>query len=1167
MTSSGFQTRFLGDDTPPPRPARFGGLKRATGDGRFRRFGRMLARAFWAVLRVTKRILSFFAPQRTGSLRKSLLRIGGAVLLLFFLYTGFLWFTLPDVGDSASLIASQSTVITDRNGEELYRLFSEEDRTYIPSSSIPQSLKDAIVAIEDERFYERGCLDMRAIFRVFFRFGQAGGASTLTRQLARNALDLKKENLFNRKFKEIILGCQLEARYSKEQLLELYLNWIPFGQNAYGIEQASRRYFGVSAKDLTLAQSAILAALPQRPTYFNPYGSHLHTRVEPEVIDKVLSGTITRSNQIADDEVTIGLLGTVVGSGTTALYVGGRTDQVLSDMQDQESITEQQRLQALADIEKIAFKPFRETIRAPHFVLWVRDEMGRMFGGSEEGVLERGGLRVETTLDWKMQQVAEQVITNHREDILKRFGAQNMALVAADPQTREVLAYVGNVDYSDESNGGKIDMAIAPRQPGSSFKPFVYAAAFRNGFNPATILYDVPTKIGNDEPVDYDGKTMGLMTIRQALGASRNIPAVKAFFLAGQEEPILQLAGDMGAPTPGLKRQEMKLQQPEFDYGWPLALGAAETPLTEMVQGYSTFAAGGLAAPLVRIRRITDKKGNILFEAKPQEPKAVLDPRIAYQITSVLSDEWARPTDYWKTQLTVPGYQTAAKTGTSNKCLERKDDGSCKLRKPDNAWVIGYTPNLIAGVWAGNADSSSMYEKADGLTTMSPVWKEFMTGAHRLLKNPQTTFPAPSGIVQPQISLLSGQLPTACTPVELRRADVFLEEAAPTEPDPACMMLRVDKVTHLLASSKCPLSAQGTGSFLQAHSILPDRWPTWEEGVQKWVKVQNDLWYATEDHSGSLLPLPVAPEQECDPALTPGRLTQPTLSILSPSNGGIVGYPAFKIRLAYTVGSSVQEVRYSVDGKSVASSVEPPFDRFLRMPRSVKKEGSHIVTVTLIDRYYNEASDSLSIRFGEDRGLPVVQFSEPVGDIAVKSGDTLTVRAEAEDSDGEIKYVQFYLGQTLLTTKPREPYEFSYVVAVPDGTYQLRAVAEDMAENTAEDSLTVTVGAGGSALKPPAPIGEPQLVSPLEDQTIQKSTPIDLKVQVPRLSTQDYASLKLSVADEQGVEDVLLELTNGEGLYVRQWQSKRAGTFVIYVRTKNRSGEEREWSERKIVVE
>ena len=1005
--ASSFQQRRLGGSSRRGRiPKGFSGKKRDSSPSTQMQHSSRFKSIFYFLY---SRCINAYRnrPTTAHGWRILILKAGGIFGGLLILYILFLWITLPDVSDPRSLLASQSTVIVDRNGVELYRLFSEQDRTYISAESIPDDLENAIIAIEDERFYERGCLDVRAIARVIFRFGRAGGGSTLTRQLARNALDLKKENIYNRKLKELMLGCQMERRFSKDELLELYLNWIPFGRNAYGVEQASQTYFGIPAEELTLAKSAALASLPQRPSYYSPYGSHLYTQVSESALQDIIAEKISRATDIPDEDVIIGLLGTNVGTGSISIYVGGRTDQVLQNMKEQELITEQELLTVLEELEEVTFQPSRENIRAPHFVLWVRDQVEEFFEGTvEEGLLEQGGLRIETTLDWELQQIAEESVEFHQEDILNRYGARNMALVSVDPETREVMAYVGNMDYSDTEHGGKIDMAQSPRQPGSSFKPFVYAAAFQRGYTPGTVLYDVPTVIGEDEPQNFDGKFMGPLTARYALGASRNIPAAKAFFLGGGEDSILALVSNLGAVSPHNRRQQIADQRPDgFDYGWPLALGAAETPLIEMVHAYSTLADGGVYKPLVSILRITDKHGNLLYESEEEE-KEVLDERIAYQITSILSDEAARPEEYWRTQLTIPGFQTAAKTGTSNKCLERdEEDGDCLLLKPDNAWLLGYTPELVTGVWVGNADSSAMFDKGGGLNTASPIWRNYMVRAHRRIDSPKESFEVPDGIVRPRISLLSGQLPTECTPVHLRRSDVFLRENPPTKADPACKQLTIDKVTRLLASKSCPADAQESGSFLAVTSLLPDRWPKWEEGVQEWVAEQMEMWYASPDHSGSILPLPVAPIEECDISLTPGRLKKPELMITSPVEGSLVKYPAFKPRVKYEVGSSIQKVLYEVDGKKIREvEVEPFFTTTVRVPRTIKEPGMHMLRITLTDEYFNTVSDSVRFRFGDGRTTSSVPTRSSSSSVSPDPTATEPLLLSPPDSLGLVQF-------------------------------------------------------------------------------------------------------------------------------------------------------------------
>jgi membrane peptidoglycan carboxypeptidase len=998
---------------------------------------------------------------RTSRGRRLLIVKGiGIIVILVLLFLAILWFTLPNIDDPLALFPAQSTVILDRNGVELYRLYSEQDRTLVQGDQISERVRQATIAIEDERFLARsGCFDVIGFTRAVMSqiapsyFVRSGG-STLTQQFAGNALVGRQRSVI-RKMRELMLACQLERRYDKGQLIELYLNWIPYGHNAYGIEQAARNYFGVGAKDVTIAQAAVLASLPQRPSYFSPYGSHRKTTISTNTQRKIAEGTITETSQIPGDEIQIGLIGQTFGSGAAPIYVGGRTDQVLRNMLNQKMITEEEYATAIREEQALTFAPERQNIRAAHFVLWVQKQVEELLGIDDQ-ILEQGGLRITTTLDWNLQQAAEKAIAAHREDSAKRFGAYNAGLISVAPATREILAYVGNIDFTDDDHEGKIDMARSPRQPGSSFKAFTYLSAFEQGYGPGSILYDVPTKFGEDEPQNYDGTFWGLTTMRLALGGSRNIPAIKAFFLGGGEEPLLALAARVGVISPLEQKNALRKTNPDFDYGWPLAIGAAEVPLTEMVEGYATIADGGKYLPMTSILKITDKDGNIRYIKKEEPPRQVIDERIAAQVTSILSDVNARPNEYWKSILSIPGEVAAAKTGTSNKCLERDVKKACTVRRPESTWTLGFSPNLIAGVWVGNATSQSLFEKADGLTTAAPIWHDFMVEAHRKLKSKTEAFSLPPRMTHPQISRLSGQLASACTPIALRNSDLFLEEKTPTVEDPACTLLSVDKVTGLLSSPDCPADAMEQQPFFVPKSELPNRWPLWEEAVQEWAQKQMTIWLATENHSGSLLPLPLAPTKECDPALTPGRENKPTVRFLSPTAGANVSFPVFAPSIEIKSIAPIKEVTFTIDEKKAGDFTEAPFMGSIRVPRSLDTSGTHTLSVTVTDVYFNTASASVTIRFGADTGNPQVHFVEPANNTTVTQGTSVTFRAEAEDPSG-VEWVQFFLDSVLLTTKRSPPFEFSYPLNVAPGPHTLRVLARDNAKNESEDSLTITV--------------------------------------------------------------------------------------------------------------
>ncbi len=908
-------------------------------------------------------------------------------LLLFgtlLLYASFILFTLPDIDDIGALFAAESTVITDRNGIELYRIHGDEDRTFIPLGEISSSVKQATVAIEDERFYERGCFDPRAFLRAVLRnvlggFGSQGG-STITQQFAKNALIGSRKKRITRKLKEYVLSCKLEHRYSKDQILELYLNRIPYGQNVHGIEQAARTYFAKSSTGLTLAEASVLAVLPQLPSYLNPYGAHVRSILSKEGERRMQQGKLESSDDLHDEDFWIGLIGGTVGTGS-GFTIGGRTDQVLRNMEEQGFISEEERAQALQELQTITFRRERENIRAPHFVFAVREEVQRMFQDQfQEGFLESGGLRITTTLDWRLQEAAEKITEEMGESNEDLYGAYNAALLAADRDNGQVITYVGNRDYWDEENDGNVDIIQSPRQPGSSFKPFAYAAAFLQGANPATVLYDIPLKIGEDEPDNFDRTFWGPLTIRRALGASRNIPAAQSFFLAGGEEAIISLAEDMGLSTLRKRRDELSLSLGRlYEYGWPLALGAAEVPLKEMVQGYLTFAREGRKVSLTSILRIEDRLGNILYEA-PETivEEDVLDPRIAYMITSILSDVSMRPSDYWRTQLSVPGFDTAAKTGTSNKCLKRAPDpavGKCIDLRPDNNWTLGYTPELVAGAWVGNASGGAMYVKASGLDTASHIWRPYMIAAHKTLPAARTVFSVPTGLVSTEISELSGKLAAPCTPVERRRAEIFLEGQAPKEFDDACKEAEIDKLTGLLASEECPAEAREKGSFFEPRSVFVELRPEIEAAVQQWAsELSSGTGSIFRTPTGALrgtgaflpLPLPLIPKEECRLELTPGRLEKPTVQILSPSETEAGSYPIFQPNIRYTVGLAVQEVTYALDGRVVARVLGPDFTPRIRLPRRIDPSVEHILTVTLTDSYFNQVEDEVRFRFREE---------------------------------------------------------------------------------------------------------------------------------------------------------------------------------------------------------
>lgn len=650
---------------------------------------------------------------------KKLILLGIFFALAGFVFTGLAFayysFNLPDPNKLVDRPVPESTKIFDRNGKLLYEIHGEAKRTLVALDQIPKHAKDAAIAVEDKNFYKHGGISFtgiaRAILVNLLTASKSQGGSTITQQFVRNAV-LTREKAFSRKFKEIALSLSLERRYEKDQILQLYLNEIPYGSNAYGIQAASQTFFGKNAADLTLPEAAYLAALPKAPTYYSPFGPH------KEDLDK-------------------------------------RADTVLQLMHEQGYLTKAQRNQA--QNTKVAFREIGRGILAPHFVLYVQDLLAARYG---ELSLREEGLKVTTSLNLELQTAAEEIVAKQIPSNEKNYNAGNASLVAVDPRSGQILAMVGSRDYFDEQHDGAVNVALRPRQPGSSFKPYVYAAAFKEGMSPATMLLDVVTNFGEFGgkeyiPSDYDGKQRGPVSIRAALQGSLNIPAVKTTILIGVEKAI-DVAENMGIAT--LKDRSR--------YGPSLVLGGGEVKLLEHVAAYGVFASGGIKHDLVSILKVEDKSGRILEEFRQSRGREVLHPEIAYQINHVLSDNEARVFIFGRNnRLTLPGRPAAAKTGTTQ---EYRD-----------AWTIGYVPGLVAGVWVGNNDNSAMKKGADGSVVAAPIWNEFMRRA--LEGKPAEEFTRPEGIQEIAVDTLSGKLPTAYSPGT--KTEIFSSFNAPKESD------------------------------------------------------------------------------------------------------------------------------------------------------------------------------------------------------------------------------------------------------------------------------------------------------------------------------------------------------------------------------------------------
>jgi penicillin-binding protein 1C len=824
-----------------------------------------------------------------------------SIFALGFVFLGIIaiWistFQMPDLNSFESRKITQSTKIYDRTGKILlYDVNSGTKRTEVPFETISRNLKNATVAIEDETFYQNSGIEIKSIIRAILANiisgGYSQGGSTITQQVVKNSL-LTTEKTISRKLKEWVLSLKLNNLLTKEQILSLYLNETPYGGNIYGVEEACQTFFGKSSADVSLAEAAYIAAIPKAPTYYSPYGQ----------------------NKAALDQ---------------------RQKLVLSKMLENKFITQDEYDSAIK--EDVQFQPpATYGIRAPHFVEFIKQYLVDKYG---EDAIQKNGYKVITTLDYDLQQKTEDIIKKDAPDILAKFNASNAAGVAIDPKTGQILVMVGSKDYFDKTIDGNLNVALAERQPGSTFKPFVYATAFNKGYTPDTVLFDVQTEFQSActpqedpatssintsmstssadacyMPADYDNLWEGPIKLRNALAESRNIPAIKTLYLAGIKDSIAT-AKSMGITS---------LNDPDR-YGLTLVLGGGEVSLLEEVGAYGVFANNGIRLPYTGILSVQDSSGNIV-EQYTSKPQTALNEQAALQINDILSDDNAKVPAYgYHSVMYYPGRQVASKTGTTN---DSRD-----------AWIIGYTPSVVFGMWAGNNDNTPMVKKVAGLI-ISPTWHEIMnevlkTVPNETFKKPtpvdQTIKPVLRGIWQGSdtyfIDKISGKLATDMTPPETK------EEIA--IPNVHSILYWVDKDDP---TGQVPIVASSDPEF-----------SNWEFGVEQWLQTHPVV--------------PTVKPTTYDDIHT--LANKPQINILAPIGTSIYGRDD-RISVYSTINSKypVSKVDFYLNDQLVDSSTEAPFSISF-VPSSFNvNTGDNQLRVEVTDSVYNknEATVDLKIK-------------------------------------------------------------------------------------------------------------------------------------------------------------------------------------------------------------
>lgn len=961
-----------------------------------------------------------------------------------FVYILLILKDLPSPEALANITIVSTTKILARDGTLLYEAGDDgARRTVIGLEQINQHMIDATLAAEDDKFFSHPGFDWQGIARALYQdtinalSGSSArqGGSTITQQLVKLSL-LTPERTLKRKVSELILSLEIEQQYSKEQILEMYFNKIFYGYQSYGIEAAARTYFNKDAKTLTIAESATLAAIPQSPTRYSPYNNK--------------DALMVRQKYILGRMHTLGLL---------------------NDAEFKK-----------ASNDEIVFQPVKASIRAPHFVFYILQELEKTYGEQIRG------LNVYTTLDINLQEQAEKAVKDGALKNEKAHGAKNAGLISIDPKTGEILAMVGSRDYFDDTVDGQVNVITSKRQPGSTFKPFTYATLFTKGYGTGTVFFDVKTDFGNKYmPVDYDGKFRGPVTVRTSLSNSLNIPAVAAQYLANPED-TLTLLNKMGI--------DYLDKSMAANTGLALALGVEEITPLDMVRAYSVFANNGVKRDISGMMRITGDRGNEIWKRTIDPGQEVLDPQASYLISNILSDNNARPAGW--TNLVIPNQTVAVKTGTSINIVNN-------VKKPKDLWTIGYTPSIVTGVWVGNNQGDIPVLTADGITDAASIWKAYMVKA--LDKKPREEFARPEQIKEVSISTLSGLLPSSTTPSDKVRSELYPDYGVPQLVEQGFQSAKVDQISGKLATESCPTNTS-LYVYQNYHSILyylrPDdpALKRWEDAVQSWAQTNKGIPASDDQNSPTTtttadgIPIVYVDDPSKIPTETCNIIppSEVGIELLSPGEGDKIANGPNQALFAYHDPSSISKVGVYFDDKLVGNNDTSHFESInFNVPVSTLGSVHTLRFVfTLVDG--RQSFMQIGVVVSDDTSGPGVTLQSPFEHQVVHPGETFQISAAVTDNK-KVTKVEFFFDGTPIITLENSPYITSYFIAndTAPGQHELLLRAYDDSGNVTRVKRMIDIvqnqtnqrsASNSTSTSSPSPTSLPSLLLPPTNEVL-----------------------------------------------------------------------------------
>ncbi len=880
--------------------------------------------------------------------------IGVAVIVFFAVIFSL---TLPDVSDAENITGTESTVIYDRDGKVLHTVYAEEDREVVKSENIPDVVKLATVAIEDDKFYSHNGFDVPALVKAVLSevgIGKRRGGSTITQQFIKNAV-LSSQRTYTRKLQELVLAVQLEKHYNKDQIITMYLNRVPYGGTAYGIQKASNIFFNKETTELGTVEAAILASLPNAPTFYSPYGDNKHSSLNveftPEEAEK-----IDDAGDLEDSEYTIGLLGKefTLADGST-LYIPGRVDSVLVRMENLNFITEEEKDEAVAQAMNYEFHEYTPPLKdSYHFVMYVKGLLEEKYG---KDLVENGGLKVTTTLNSGLQSTAQNIVNERSATYESRFSANNASLLTVDPTTGEVLAMVGN----SQKDGVLTDynnITTSPKQVGSTMKPLVYSAGFANGLpSPGSTIFDVPMKaVGGKFRNNFDGKFMGPISIRTALAQSRNIPALKMYTVAGGQEQIIEYVEKMGITS----------LDPDYDYGDSLALGSASIPMIELVQAYSVFPNEGKLVEINPILKVETSSGEVLEDNTERNnllanAEEVITPEEAFMINNILSDQSVNFGDLQA----LPGNRpVATKTGTST-----KSNGN-----PSDLWTVGYTKQKLTAVWVGNTNGDEIAANGTGYGAAMPIWNSFMVEATK--DDSVVGFEKPATIQSYRFSKLSGDLPSSSTPANMTAEDFFMPNAEPTTVDSSYFKATVDVRNNKSTNQYCPTLYVKEVTFWK-HTESEKYSP---EGIQSQRHNEILAWFNGLDEAGRnelnlgenvVIGFPI--DELSDNCKRSLYERSRSIEITNLSDGDGVPTGAQPVEVSASAASGIEKIEYYLNDSvqyTYQESVGGSYNGNVRISPAFPEGRELTIRVVLYDKYGYVEEDSIQVYVGEGKNKP-----------------------------------------------------------------------------------------------------------------------------------------------------------------------------------------------------